>query len=84
MTEHRRGNQRLWNEWSDDFQASWNADTGEGDLPPAPSPFAPDTPGGRRPEILSSIEGKEYVELGCGGGQGSVGLPDWESGPSSG
>ena len=73
MTEHRRENRRLWNEWSDDFQALWNANTAEGELPPAPSPFAPDAPGGRQSEVLDSVEGKEYVELGCGGGQGSVG-----------
>lgn len=73
MTEHRRGNKRLWDAWSEDFQALWNADTAEGELPPAPSPFAPDAPGGRQPELLPSIEGKDYVELGCGGGQGSVG-----------
>ncbi len=47
--------------------------SGEGELPPAPSPFAPDAPGGRHPDILASVEGKDYVELGCGGGQGSVG-----------
>lgn len=73
MTEHRRQNQQLWNEWSDDFQALWNANTAEGDLPPAPSPFASDAPGVYQPEILDSVEGKAYVELGCGGGQGSVG-----------
>jgi len=73
MTEHRRENRRLWNEWSDDFQALWNANTAEGELPPAPSPFASDAPGGRQSEVLDSVEGTEYVELGCGGGQGSVG-----------
>lgn len=73
MTDHQQENQRLWNEWSDDFQALWNANTAEGELPPAPSPFAPDAPGGRQSEVLASVEGKDYVELGCGGGQGSVG-----------
>lgn len=73
MTEHRQENRRLWNEWSDDFQALWNANTAEGELPPVPSPFAPDAPGGPRPEVLGSVDGKDYVELGCGGGQGSVG-----------
>lgn len=73
MTEHRQENQRLWNEWSDDFQSLWNADTAEGELPPAPSPFAPDAPGSDLPKTLTSVEGKDYVELGCGGGQGSVG-----------
>ncbi|WP_135820894.1 class I SAM-dependent methyltransferase [Halostella litorea] len=73
MPDHRRENRRLWDEWSDAFQSTWNADTADGDLPPAPSPFAPDAPGGHQPEILDSVEGKDYVELGCGGGQGSVG-----------
>ena len=76
MVKSRRENQELWNEWSDDFQALWNADTVEGELPPAPSPFAPDAPGGRHPEILDSIEDKDYLELGCGGGQASVGTAE--------
>jgi SAM-dependent methyltransferase len=41
-----------------------------------PSPFDPDAPGGRQPEVLESVEGKAYVELGCGGGQGSVGTAE--------
>lgn len=73
MTDHHLENRRLWDEWSDDFQALWNANTADGDLPPTPSPFSPDTPGGRQPAILGSVEGKDYVELGCGGGQASVG-----------
>jgi SAM-dependent methyltransferase len=73
MNEHRRENRRLWDEWSDDFQAVWNADTAGAGLPPAPSPFGPDAPGGSQPDILDSVEGRDYVELGCGGGQGSVG-----------
>lgn len=76
MAEHGQENRRLWNEWSDDFQALWNANTAEGELPPTPSPFAPDAPGGNHPEILDSVEGKDYVELGCGGGQGSVGTAE--------
>ncbi len=76
MTDHRRENRRLWNEWSDDFQAIWNSDTAEEELPPAPSPFAEDAPGGNQPEILESVAGKAYVELGCGGGQGSVGTAE--------
>lgn len=76
MSEHRRENRDLWNEWSDDFQALWNADTADGGLPPAPSPFAPDAPGGPQPGVLDSVEGKAYVELGCGGGQGSVGTAE--------
>jgi ubiquinone/menaquinone biosynthesis C-methylase UbiE len=76
MTDHRLENRQLWNEWSDDFQSLWNANTAEGELPPAPSPFGPEAPGGEQPDILSSVAGKEYVELGCGGGQGSVGTAD--------
>jgi SAM-dependent methyltransferase len=72
VTDHYRENRRLWNEWSDDFQALWNANTDDGELPPAPSPFSPDAPGGR-PAVFDSVEGTDYVELGCGGGQGTVG-----------
>lgn len=73
MSDLRQSNRRLWDEWSDDFQAIWRSDTDEDELPPAPSPFAEDAPGGPQPGILESVEGKAYVELGCGGGQGSVG-----------
>lgn len=76
MRDHRLENRDLWNEWSEDFQALWNANTADGDPPPAPSPFAPDAPGAPQPDILDSIEGKTYVELGCGGGQGSVGTAE--------
>lgn len=69
----RRENQRLWDEWSDGFQALWNADTADGDLPPAPCPFTEDAPGGSHSEVMSSVEGVDFVELGCGGGQASVG-----------
>lgn len=81
MTDPRRENRDLWNAWSDDFQALWNADTANGDPPPAPSPFDPEAPGGRQPEILDSVEGKAYVELGCGGGQGSVGTAELGADP---
>lgn len=76
MRHYHRENQRLWDEWSDDFQALWNANTTDGELPPTPSPFGPNAPGGSQPEILPSIEGKDYVELGCGGGQASVGTAE--------
>ena len=76
MSDLHRENRRLWNEWSEDFQAIWNANTADGEPPPAPSPFAPDAPGGPKPDVLDSIEGRDYVELGCGGGQGSVGTAD--------
>ena len=81
MTEHRQGNRRLWNEWSDDFQSLWNANTTDGELPPAPSPFAPDAPGGPQPDIIEFVEGRAYVELGCGGGQGSVGTAELGADP---
>ncbi|MFB6299714.1 MAG: class I SAM-dependent methyltransferase [Halobacteriales archaeon] len=73
MNGYRNENQRLWNEWSDEFQALWNADTAEGERPPAPCPFTPDAPGGSHPDILPSIEGIDFIEIGCGGGQASVG-----------
>lgn len=76
MAEHKRENRRLWNEWSEDFQALWNANTAKGELPPAPSPFAPDSPGGSQLDVLGSVEGRDYVELGCGGGQGTVGTAE--------
>ena len=76
VTTHRRENRDLWNEWSEDFQAIWNSNTAEGEPPPAPSPFGPDAPGAPHPDVLESVEGKEYVELGCGGGQGSVGTAE--------
>jgi len=76
MVDPRTENRRLWNEWSDDFQALWTADTDEGELPPAPSPFGPEAPGGHRPDVLDSVEWRAYVELGCGGGQGSVGTAE--------
>lgn len=73
MDDAGKENKRLWDAWSDDFQALWNADTAEGELPPAPCPFTDDAPGGSHPELLPSIEGVDFVELGCGGGQASVG-----------
>lgn len=73
MTDHRSENRRLWDEWSDDFQALWEADTAEDELPPAPSPFDADAPGGPQPAVLETVEDRAYLELGCGGGQGCVG-----------
>jgi len=73
VTDVRRENRKLWNEWSDSFQALWNGNTADGELPPAPSPFAPDAPGAAQQDVLGTVEGKACVELGCGGGQGSVG-----------
>lgn len=73
MLDPREENHRLWDEWSQDFQGLWEADTDEDELPPAPSPFTDDAPGGRHPELLPTVEGVDFVELGCGGGQASVG-----------
>jgi SAM-dependent methyltransferase len=84
MTDHRRANRRLWNEWSDDFQALWNADTADGEAPPTPSPFGPNAPGGPQSEIPPTVEGKAYVELGCGGGQATVGTAELGAEPAVG
>lgn len=72
MSDTPNTNRRLWNEWSDDFQALWNAETDEGGLPPAPCPLTPDGDG-TQPEVVPSPAGVEFAELGCGGGQASVG-----------
>lgn len=84
MTDRHPENRRLWDEWSDDFRALWNATTSYGDLPPTQSPFAPGAPGGRQPGILDSVGGKDYVELGCGGGQASVGTAQLGAGTAVG
>ncbi|WP_053948240.1 class I SAM-dependent methyltransferase [Halolamina sediminis] len=84
MSDLRQSNRQLWDEWSDDFQAIWRSDTDDGELPPAPSPFAADAPGGPQPGVLESVEGKAYVELGCGGGQGTVGTAELGAEPAVG
>ncbi len=84
MTDHRTANRRLWDEYSDDFQALWTADTDDDELPPAPSPFAADAPGGPQPDLLDAVEGRAYVELGCGGGQGTVGTAELGADPAVG
>ena len=76
MDDYRGENRRLWNEWSQDFQALWNADTADGQRPPAPCPFTPDAPGGSHPEMLPSVDGIDFLEIGCGGGQASVGTAE--------
>ncbi|MDV7350968.1 class I SAM-dependent methyltransferase [Halorubrum distributum] len=73
MTDAHRENRRLWNEWSDAFQALWNADTDEGGSPPAPTPFDSDGHAATGAEYPPPIEEAAVVELGCGGGQGTVG-----------
>ena len=73
MTDSHRENRALWNEWSDAFQALWNADTDDGGVPPVPTPFDPDGHAATGPEYPPSVEDAAVVELGCGGGQGIVG-----------
>ena len=72
MSDTPNTNRRLWNEWSDDFQALWNAETAEGGLPPTPCPLTPGDDGAQ-PDVVPSPAGIEFAELGCGGGQASVG-----------
>lgn len=70
MSEHRE----LWDAWSEDFQAAWNAEVGDDERPPAPIHYGPGYPEDRRLEPLPDLEGTAVVELGCGGGQASVGF----------
>jgi SAM-dependent methyltransferase len=70
-----RENRDLWDAWSDAFQAAWRADTDEGELPPAGVFLGPDVHDDEtRAEVLPDLDGLDAVELGCGGGQGTVGL----------
>jgi SAM-dependent methyltransferase len=64
----------LWNAWSDDFQAAWNADTGENELPPAPLNLGPGYSEDDTLGLLPNLEETDVVVLGCGGGQDSVGF----------
>lgn len=74
MTDTSKENQKLWDAWSDDFQAMWNADTSKGELPPAPFPLPATGSSAESPsDVLPEIEGADFVELGCGGGQATVG-----------
>lgn len=63
-----------WQAWSDDFQSAWNADTAEDELPPAPVHYGPGFPDDERLAFLPDLDGADVVELGCGGGQASVGF----------
>ncbi|MEF8779143.1 MAG: class I SAM-dependent methyltransferase [Haloferacaceae archaeon] len=69
-----RENRKLWDAWSEDFQAAWNADAGEGELPPAPIHYGPGFSEEKRLDPLPELEGAAVLELGCGGGQASVGF----------
>lgn len=64
----------LWDAWSEDFQAAWNADTGDGERPPAPIHYGPGFPEEERLALLPDLDGIDVIELGCGGGQASVGF----------
>jgi SAM-dependent methyltransferase len=66
-------NRDLWNAWSDAFQGAWNADTTD-ELPPADVHYGPGWPEDERLDHLPEFEGRDVVELGCGGGQASVGF----------
>ncbi|WP_135303985.1 class I SAM-dependent methyltransferase [Haloarcula amylovorans] len=66
-------NQRLWDAWSDGFQAMWNADTAEGELPPAPFPLPDASSSEWSTDERPELDGADFVELGCGGGQATVG-----------
>jgi len=74
MTDAHEENRQLWDAWSEQFQAAWAADTDEDERPPAPYPLTPDQPFEPDPPAsLPPIEGAAFVELGCGGGQATVG-----------
>jgi ubiquinone/menaquinone biosynthesis C-methylase UbiE len=69
-----RENRRLWDDWSDQHQALWNAATDDGGLPPVYSPLPEaDAAPEWQTECLPDRENLSFVELGCGGGQGTVG-----------
>jgi len=76
MSETRR----LWDQWSEAFQEAWNAETGESERRPAPIHYGPGFPEDRRLAFLPDLEGAAVVELGCGGGQASVGFARRETG----
>jgi SAM-dependent methyltransferase len=70
-----RENRNLWDAWSDAFQGAWRADTEDGELPPAGVFLAGDVEShDTAAEVLPDLTGLDAVELGCGGGQGTVGL----------
>ena len=75
-----RENRALWDAWSDGFQASWNAETDDDGRPPAPVHYGPGYPEDERFDPLPAVEGADVVELGCGGGQASVGFARRDAG----
>ena len=64
----------LWEAWSEDFQGAWEAETDDDELPPAPVHYGPGFPEDERLELLPDLANADVVELGCGGGQASVGF----------
>jgi len=74
MPAYDAENRALWDAWSDDHQAMWNVDTEDGGLPPVYSPLPnAESMTGWQAEILAERDAVDFVELGCGGGQGTVG-----------
>ncbi len=71
-----RETRELWEAWSEDFQRAWNAETDEdeGERPPAPIHYGPGFPESKRLTFLPPFEGRAVIEVGCGGGQASVGF----------
>ncbi|MFT4890544.1 MAG: SAM-dependent methyltransferase [Halobacteriales archaeon] len=64
----------LWEAWSEDFQGAWEAETDDDELPPAPVHYGPGFPEDQRFDFLPDLDDADVVELGCGGGQASVGF----------
>jgi len=64
----------LWEAWSEDFQGAWEAETDDDELPPAPVHYGPGFPEDRRFDFLPDLDDADVLELGCGGGQASVGF----------
>lgn len=52
-------NRDLWNSWSDDFQAAWNADTGADEPPPALVHYGPGFPADERLDFLPDLDGAD-------------------------
>lgn len=74
MRSRDRENRALWDEWSDEHQAMWNGATDNGRLPPTYSPVSDaDSLEEWQADGLPEISDIDFIELGCGGGQGTVG-----------
>ena len=84
MRDSRRENQQLWDAWSDDFQSLWASDTDDDERPPAPFPLTPAESFEPDPPDALRIEGADFVELGCGGDQATVGAAQADVGTATG